>query len=165
MLRDTTFLLVFPVTVAVSRETVVLGRALAVAATREVLVVVGVEVAVLVTAFVVAVRETTARELVVVVPEAGLATVLFDVSRVVTGRDDARGEALVRADCVVATDACIGAIGSASTERIDKSVEQTKKAPASKKTVPIAFLQQSVKLRLFINTLLYSGNDRKPVVL
>lgn len=48
----------------------------------------------------------------------------------------------------------IGAIGSANTDRIDNNVEQTKNAPTSKNTVPSAFLQQSAKLRFFINPLL-----------
>jgi hypothetical protein len=45
----------------------------------------------------------------------------------------------------------IGAIGSAKTERIDNNVEHVKNAPPSKNIVPTAFLQQSEKLRLFIN--------------
>jgi hypothetical protein len=44
-----------------------------------------------------------------------------------------------------------GAIGSANTERIDNNVEHVKNAPPSKNIVPTAFLQQSEKLRLFIN--------------
>ena len=55
-----------------------------------------------------------------------------------------------------------GAIGSANTERIDKNVEQTKNAPASKNTVPIAFLNESAKLRFFIKHSLCSGKDRNP---
>jgi hypothetical protein len=46
-----------------------------------------------------------------------------------------------------------GAIGSANAARIDINVEQVKNAPPNKNTVPMAFLQQSEKLRLFIFTL------------
>ena len=46
--------------------------------------------------------------------------------------------------CGAATEfSFIGAIGSANTERIDKNVEHTKNAPASKNTVPMAFLNES----------------------
>ena len=130
------------------------------------------------------VRETTPREAVLrdalFVEATGVvavrAAVVFVVARDVTvratfarvavaafvvAREDARG--LVRdvparpvaaADCVTIS---VGAIGSANTARIDNNVEQTKNAPASKKTVPMAFLQKSATLRLFINTLLFSG--------
>ena len=68
----------------------------------------------------------------------------------------------LRGDCAFATPTVFaGAIGSANTARIDTNVEQTKNAPASKNTVPTAFLQKSVILRLVINTLLLSGNARK----
>jgi len=58
---------------------------------------------------------------------------------------------------VLAVDTSIGAIGSAKTARIDSNVEQTKNAPASKNTVPTAFLQQSVIFWRFIKLSLYSG--------
>jgi len=45
------------------------------------------------------------------------------------------------AACGVAATVCtVGATGSANTARIDTNVEQTKNAPASKNTVPMAFL-------------------------
>ena len=73
------------------------------------------------------------------------------------------------AEPVVARCACVvsnsGAIGSAKTALIDKNVEQTKNAPASKKTVPIAFLHVSANLWFFINTLLCSRNARKSGIL
>ncbi len=64
-------------------------------------------------------------------------------------RPDARAVAPARGDWA---DVAIiaGAIGSANTARIDTNVEQTKNAPASKNTVPTAFLKKSPKLRLFI---------------
>jgi len=55
-----------------------------------------------------------------------------------------------------------GAIGSANTARIDTKVEQTKNAPASKNTVPIAFLHKSATLRLFINFLPMGRKGPKP---
>ena len=64
----------------------------------------------------------------------------------------------------VPTAGAVGAMGSAKTARIDNSVEQTKNAPASKKTVPMAFLQRSATLRLFINILPIFRKARKPVV-
>ena len=48
---------------------------------------------------------------------------------------------VARADCAAAGVTPDGALGSANTARIDTSVEHTKNAPASKKTVPTAFLQ------------------------
>lgn len=65
----------------------------------------------------------------------------------------ARGDAVparVAWGAATIADVAIGAIGSANTARIETNVEQTKNAPASKNTVPIAFLQKSVILRLFI---------------
>ena len=44
----------------------------------------------------------------------------------------------------------VGAIGSANTVRIDNKVEQIKNAPASKNTVPIAFLYASAIFWFFI---------------
>ena len=76
---------------------------------------------------------------------------------VAVARPVARALLPPRGDCAPDATALIGAIGSANTARIDSSVEQTKKAPASKNTVPIAFLKSSPKLRFFINTLLYPG--------
>lgn len=79
-------------------------------------------------------------------------------------REDARDDAAARGDCaVICTASYTGATGSANTARIETNVEQTKNAPTSKNTVPTAFLQKSATLRLFINTLLFSGNARKPV--
>ena len=69
-----------------------------------------------------------------------------------------RPVAPARPDCAVIA---AGAIGSAKTARIDTNVEQTKNAPANKNTVPIAFLQKSAKLRLFIKYSPVSGVGRK----
>lgn len=115
----------------------------------------------------VAVRDTTPRDivapLVFAVPRE---TTFDDVPRAVAvdGRAvDARTLPAARGDATAddVVTVAVGAIGSANTARIDNKVEQTKNAPASKNTVPIAFLTCSAKLRLFINTLLYSGNARK----
>lgn len=122
-------------------------------------------------------RDTTPRDVVVAVVR-GLATVVRDATLravfadgvAVVPRDTTfdvarRDVALVRGDCAVTIAPVVGAIGSANTARIDNNVEQTKNAPASKKTVPTAFLQQSAMLRLFINTLLLSGGTPgKPVI-
>lgn len=62
-----------------------------------------------------------------------------------------RDDAPARKACgLVASDTLTGAIGSAKTARIDNNVEQTKNAPASKNTVPTAFLQQSAIFWRFI---------------
>lgn len=131
-------------------------------------------------------RDTTPRDVVATVAR-GLATVVRDetlravFADVVVAPDDdvavavvprdttfdvvRRDVAVVRGDCAVTIAPVVGAIGSANTARIDNNVEQTKNAPASKKTVPTAFLQQSAMLRLFINTLLLSGETPgKPVI-
>lgn len=122
-------------------------------------------------------RDTTPRDVAAAVVR-GLATVVRDATLravfadgvAVVPRDTTfdvarRDVALVRGDCAVTIAPVVGAIGSANTARIDNNVEQTKNAPASKKTVPTAFLQQSAMLRLFINTLLLSGETPgKPVI-
>jgi hypothetical protein len=78
----------------------------------------------------VAVRATVARE------------VAFELRGL--ARPDARGFAFARAAWGVAyAVSSTGAIGSAKTARIDKNVEHTKNAPASKKTVPTAFFNVS----------------------
>lgn len=117
-----------------------------------------------------AVRDVTVRavvaELLFDVNDVPRDTIFDDVPRdaATDGRaaertvPDARGDASAPDD--VGT-VFAGAIGSANTARIDNNVEQTKNAPANKNTVPIAFFTCSAKLRLFINTLLYSGNNRK----
>lgn len=162
--RDTTLRDVVPrdTVFAVPRDTDALGRPVAVV----VRAVVVVGAAVVRTAVV---RDVTPRATVafdgfaVVVPRV---TILDDVDRDDAGRADARTFPDVRADETigVADTVATGAIGSANTARMDNNVEQTKNAPASKNTVPIAFLTCSAKLRLFINALLYSGNARKPNV-
>lgn len=79
-----------------------------------------------------------------------------------------RGVALLRDVAPVRADwaaSGAGAMGSAKTARMDNSVEQTKNAPASKNTVPTAFLHTSAKLRLFINCSPVSGVAGKPAVL
>lgn len=82
-----------------------------------------------------------------VVPRATVAAAVpRDVAVV---RADVRAVAPARGDWADAG-VTAGAIGSANTARIDNNVEQTKNAPASKNTVPTAFLQKSPKLRLFI---------------
>ena len=58
--------------------------------------------------------------------------------------------AAVRAGLTFDVALCIGAIGSANTVRIDNNVEQIKNAPASKNTVPTAFLYASVIFLFFI---------------
>lgn len=88
-------------------------------------------------------REETLREevvaLVLVFPRD---TVFVELSRDVTGRDDLALALPARVACGPEIIFCaVGAIGSANTARIDKKVEQTKKAPASNNTVPIASLQ------------------------
>lgn len=122
-------------------------------------------------------RDTTPRDVAAVVVR-GLVTVVRDetlrptfadgvavVPRDTTFDVARRDAAIVRGDCAVTVAPAVGAIGSANTARIDNNVEQTKNAPASKKTVPTAFLQQSAMLRLFINTLLLSGGTPgKPVI-
>ena len=159
VVRETTFLDETPRdadvldAVAFARDTVVLGR----------LVVVVAVVLTAVVGVVVVAREVTPRATVaeLVVPVSRDTT--FDVVvREVAGLADVRTLLLERGDCTVfVVIVFVGAIGSANTARIDKNVEQTKNAPASKNTVPIAFLQCSAKLRLFINALLCSGKARK----
>lgn len=119
------------------------------------------------TAAVVAARDTTAREDAfargdcVTTPDVVSAprdTIFAELPRDVAGRD------AVPARCawgnkIVAWP--VGAIGSANTARIDNNVEHTKNAPASRNIVPIAFFNDSAKLRLFIKLSLKSGNDRK----
>ena len=73
------------------------------------------------------------------------ATVARDVAAVLRGlvRPELRVVA-ARPDCGAATEfGSYGAIGSAKTARIDNKVEQTKNAPANRKTVPTAFLKES----------------------
>ena len=82
-------------------------------------------------------RVDTPREIVAfdVVPRA------VDILREDCVRPDARGDvAFARGDCAAGTfGTAVGATGSAKTARIDKNVEHTKNAPASKNTVPTAF--------------------------
>lgn len=153
-----------PVVAAVVRDAVALGRP-DVVVVRDAVPLVVVVRDVVGTA--VAVRDTTPRDivapLVFAVPRE---TTFDDVPRAVAvdGRAvDARTLPAARGDATAddVVTVAVGAIGSANTARIDNKVEQTKNAPASKNTVPIAFLTCSAKLRLFINTLLYSGNARK----
>ena len=153
-----------PVVAAVVRDAVALGRP-DVVVVRDAVPLVVVVRDVVGTA--VAVRDTTPRDivapLVFAVPRE---TTFDDVPRAVAvdGRAvDARTLPAARGDATAddVVTVASGAIGSANTARIDNKVEQTKNAPASKNTVPIAFLTCSAKLRLFINTLLYSGNARK----
>ena len=70
--------------------------------------------------------------------------------------DAARGDA-------VAVAVTAGAIGSANTARIDRHVEHTKNAPASKNTVPTAFLIKSVIFRRCIFCLPHN-NSNSPCV-
>lgn len=153
-----------PVVAAVVRDAVALGRPDVVVVRDAVPLVVVVRDVVGTAA---AVRDTTPRDivapLVFAVPRE---TTFDDVPRAVAvdGRAvDARTLPAARGDATAddVVTVAVGAIGSANTARIDNKVEQTKNAPASKNTVPIAFLTCSAKLRLFINTLLYSGNARK----
>lgn len=153
-----------PVVAAVVRDAVALGRPDVVVVRDAVPLVVVVRDVV---GTEVAVRDTTPRDivapLVFAVPRE---TTFDDVPRAVAvdGRAvDARTLPAARGDATAddVVTVAVGAIGSANTARIDNKVEQTKNAPASKNTVPIAFLTCSAKLRLFINTLLYSGNARK----
>ena len=92
-------------------------------------------------------RDATERDAAVVVRAVDA------VVAVVRGlvRPDAR-DVPARADCGAAAVTFTGAIGSASTARIDTNVEQTKNAAASKNTVPTAFLQKSPNVRFFIQT-------------
>lgn len=91
-------------------------------------------------------RDATERDAAVVVRAVDAAVVRGLV------RPDAR-DVPARADCgAAAAVTFIGAIGSASTARIDTNVEQTKNAAASKNTVPTAFLQKSPNVRFFIQT-------------
>ena len=77
-------------------------------------------------------------------------------------RPDARDVAFARGDAAFDTVGEItGAIGSAKTARIDKNVEHTKNATASKKTVPIAFFATPAILRLVIH---YSPADKSPEI-
>lgn len=95
------------------------------------------------------VRDVTPRAVPAVVATFVFAVVPRDITLAVARRDDA----VPRGDCAPAIAPVVGATGSANTARIDNNVEQTKNAPANKKTVPTAFLQQSAMLRFFINTL------------
>ena len=73
-----------------------------------------------------------------------------------------------RGDCGAAADvtSIIGATGSANTDRIDSTVEQTKNAPASKNIVPIAFLIEFAMFLVFIKLSLCSGEmPRNPTFL
>jgi len=101
--------------------------------------------------FVVAARDATVR--LVAAPPA--VAVRATVAEPVVPRGLARPERDVavpaRVAWGVAPVAPTGAIGSANTARMDTNVEHTKNAAANKKTVPIAFLQKSPILRLFIN--------------
>ena len=90
-------------------------------------------------------RDATERDAAVVVRAVDAAVVRGLV------RPDAR-DVPARADCGAAAVIFIGAMGSASTARIDTNVEQTKNAAASKNTVPTAFLQKSPNVRFFIQT-------------
>lgn len=172
VVRDTTLRAELPrdvvarpvVVAAVVRDAVALGRPDVVVVRDAVPLVVVVRDVVGTAA---AVRDTTPRDivapLVFAVPRE---TTFDDVPRAVAvdGRAvDARTLPAARGDATAddVVTVAVGAIGSANTARIDNKVEQTKNAPASKNTVPIAFLTCSAKLRLFINTLLYSGNARK----
>jgi hypothetical protein len=98
------------------------------------------------------VAELLARDADAVVPRTRNEPLLRAAARDVAF---ARGDAVLAATVGVTT----GAIGSANTARIDKNVEQTKNAPASKNTVLTAFLTKSAISRLFIN---YSPADKKP---
>ena len=172
VVRDTTLRAELPrdvvarpvVVAAVVRDAVALGRP-DVVVVRDAVPLVVVVRDVVGTA--VAVRDTTPRDIVApLVFAAPRETTFDDVPRAVAvdGRAvDARTLPAARGDATVddVVTVAVGAIGSANTARIDNKVEQTKNAPASKNTVPIAFLTCSAKLRLFINTLLYSGNARK----
>lgn len=90
-------------------------------------------------------RDDTARDEFVVVRAV---LVPRDVA---VARDVApRADPAARGDAAPAPGVVVGAIGSANTARIDIKVEHTKNAPASKKTVPIAFLYKTPKLRFFI---------------
>lgn len=158
VVRDTTLRDVLPrdvvardeaVVVAVPRDAVAVGRAAAVVRDA-VAVVVRDAVGVTAPRDTVA-RDVTAREFVVVPVVVPRDTIFADVLRDDAGRADARTFAPLRGDCTFAAgDTVTGAIGSANTARIDTNVEQTKNAPASKNTVPIAFLICSAKLRFFI---------------
>ena len=159
---------VVAVVAVVPRDAVTLGRDVVAVVPRDAVVVardaVGVTVA----------RDTVPRDAVPrdVIARGDVATVVAvavprDTVFVALRRDVV---AVLRGDAVparvawgpmAATDVVIGAIGSANTERIDTNVEHTKNAPASKNTVPMAFLQKSAKLRLFIKLSLYSGKARK----
>ena len=102
----------------------------------------------------VAVRETTPRDAFVVPATrfgavAVRATVAADIPRFVV-RPDARFVVFVRGDALVCVGTIVGAIGSANTARIDKNVEQTKNAPASRNTVPTAFFATNAISRFFI---------------
>ena len=166
--RDTTLRDATPRDVAVRdavavvpRDAVVVGRPDATVARDAVFVVVARDAVGVVVARAVDVRDETPRETTFVVVPPRL-TMFAESPRDVAGREERDVVAPARGDWGTATvvvDA--GAIGSAKTARIDTNVEQTKNAPANRNTVPIAFLQCSAKLRLFINTLLYSGNARK----
>ena len=127
------------------------------------------------------VRATTLRD--VPVPERVVATVALLVARettlrdadvfardalfvVVRTRDAAVERAFVRGDAARGDEAApvgttVGAIGSAKTARIDKNVEHTKNAPASKNTVPTAFLATPTIFCLFIH---YSPADTFPKI-
>lgn len=101
-------------------------------------------------------RDVTAREEFTTLPDAAVPrdTVAVVVAELPRGLVRAlRTFDVARGDCDAAAVGTTGATGSANTARIDSNVEQTKKAPANKNTVPTAFLQKSATLRLFINTL------------
>lgn len=169
VVRDTTLRVALPrdavvrddaVVAAVPRDTVALGRAEAVV--RDAFAVVAGDVTGATAPRDTVARDVTARELVAVLFAVPRDTMFADVLRDDAGRADARTFAPLRGDCTFAAgDTVTGAIGSANTARIDTNVEQTKNAPASKKTVPIAFLICSAKLRFFIETPPGSGNARK----
>ena len=106
-------------------------------------------------------RETTPRGDTLVVPATRLvvrATVAPDVPRL-TVRPAARFVEFARGDAFDCVGATTGAIGSAKTARMDKNVEQTKKAPAKRNIVPTAFFATDAILRLFIH---YSPADTNP---
>ncbi len=165
--RDTTLRDAVPrdaVVADVPRDAVAVGRLDVVVARVADAVVVRAAVGVVAVRAVVA-RDVTPRDIVAElapfdVPRTTTLDVVFAVEREDAGRADARTFPELRADETdgVADAVVTGAIGSANTARMDKNVEQTKNAPASKKTVPIAFFIYSAKLRLFIN---YSPVFRK----
>jgi hypothetical protein len=81
-------------------------------------------------------------------PAGAFVTVPLDASPRAVAPDERDVAPEPRGLC--ADGAICGAIGSAKTARIDKNVEHTKNAAASRNTVPAAFLNISPILRVFI---------------